>query len=716
MRAKQILGVVMLTLPIFLQGIAARGSEVRFFTLNTRETFLDGEFEGVSVDSLGVLRLAQRVARLGEVEEPFVFSASAHGEGWVLGTGTSGRVVRVGPDGSVTTLLEAREPTIFATAVDEAGVAWAGGSPGGHVYKLDGADAGVFYDAGETYIWDLAPDGSGGLWVATGTEGHVHRVDAEGRGEVAFDVDDVHARSLLVLPSGEVLVGTAGEGLILLLDPSGSVRTLYDSDMSEIVALEAGADGNCYAAAIESEAGFVNMAPQPTANGQEQGAASAVVIEQGAPAAAGAAANGIRSRVLRFPCTGGVMETIWSFKEETVYDLLWLQDRLWVGTGQEGKVFTYHDGELVLEKDLGERQVVGVLPDVHGPALATTNAAALYRVLAEKERSGVYTSPVLDAVQIAEFGTLHWRGESPRREGVRFAVRSGMSATPDRTWSAWSAASGGVEIALADVAPGRYLQFRLELESASPSPSVSEVVVSYRQKNLAPTISSLDVLSPGQVLVPANFNPASQVFEPVSPNREGIFTSLVPEIERDNQRLKPLWKRGYRTLQWEADDPNGDTLSYRLEFRPDDETEAWFPIVEDHAETYFSFDATVLPDGVYRFRVTASDSAGNGDRESLETGRTSGPVAVDHTPPVLGRVTRDGSTLRFEVRDTLNALRQAEYSLDGREWRPAVPVDGLLDGRSESFELTIEGNARLVLFRAMDSFFNLASFNLTAGR
>ena len=41
-------------------------------------------------------------------------------------------------------------------------------------------------------------------------------IDAAGGAEVAFDSDDVHIRSLLSLSSGELLMGTAGEGLVLV--------------------------------------------------------------------------------------------------------------------------------------------------------------------------------------------------------------------------------------------------------------------------------------------------------------------------------------------------------------------------------------------------------------------------------------------------------------------------------------------------------------------
>ena len=74
---------------------------------------------------------------------------------------------------------------------------------------------------------------------------------------------------------------------------------------------------------------------------------------------------------------------------------------------------------------------------------------------------------------------------------------------------------------------------------------------------------------------------------------------------------------------------------------------------------------------------------------------------------------RQGDALRVEVRDVLNALHRAEYSLNGTEWTPLEPVDGLLDGRSEVFELTIAEEAGLVLFRVMDSFFNLRTFDLS---
>ena len=88
-----------------------------------------------------------------------------------------------------------------------------------------------------------------------------------------------------------------------------------------------------------------------------------------------------------------------------------------------------------------------------------------------------------------------------------------MSSEPDRTWSAWSEPRGGEEISLSDLPSGRYVQWRAGFSAADGrSPLLSEVTVSYRQANLPPRVKSLSVLDPGQILVPANFNPAQQAW------------------------------------------------------------------------------------------------------------------------------------------------------------------------------------------------------------
>ncbi len=716
---------------VLLAAAAPADAAVRFFRLQSREAFLAGTPEGIAVDPLGTLALADRAVRAADLGEPFVFSGAAHPEGWVVGTGNAGKVLLVDRAGKTRILFAAPEPEIFAVWVDADGTVFAGSSPDGKVYRIADGRGEVFFDPEETYIWALGRGGDGGLLVATGTQGKLYRVDAAGRGEVLFDSEDTHIRALQTLPGGDVVVGTAGEGLILRIARDGSARTLYDADQPEVVSFALGPDGSCYAALLASEASLVEVGKRGGGKGAdraageqaaaaEEGGAVTVTMTPAAPEQAEvvgsrpAGFKGPRSEVVRITPEARI-ESLWRFDEETVYGLLWHRERLWVGTGLKGKLFSFQQQKMVLEKDVDERQVVTLLDDRPGPAFGTTNAAALYRITADTERRGTYTSPTLDAGEISEFGSLRWQGELPKGTGLEFSFRSGISSEPDATWTAWSAPARGREVPLEGVAPGRYLQWRAAFSAADGrSPALSRVEVSYRQLNLAPRIAKLDVLDPGEILVPANFNPANQVFEPAHPDRQGIFTTLEIARPRDERRLKTLWKKGFRTLRWDAEDPNDDTLTFELAFRPEGGDREWLPIVEELEESAYSFDSTVLPDGDYRFRLRATDRTPSDLEPALVAEEISEPVVVDHTPPRLASVKLDKGGFLVEAFDASNPLREAVFSVDAKEWRPARPVDGILDGRRELLAVEATEGASLVLLRLTDAAFNVVTFDLSA--
>ncbi|HEY4590524.1 MAG TPA: hypothetical protein VII86_14960 [Thermoanaerobaculia bacterium] len=728
--------------------LPARGTQVKIFQARNQAAFLAGTLDGVSVDALGRMQLAPKVDRVASVAEPFLLSAAVHPDGWVVGTGNAGKVLKVDRKGAVSELFAAPEPEVFAVWADPDGTVYAGTSPKGKVYRIPpgkGSKASVFFDPGETYIWALARAADGSLLVGTGTQGKLFRVDAKGTGAVLYDSDDTHIRTLAPLPGGDVLAGTAGEGLILRISPDGRARTLYDAEEPEVVSLAAAPDGTCYAAVIASEASLVDQAkdqavPAAPANPPGRGAAKgggqpqvSVSVEQvEAPTVVAGRRRGggaqapqqPRSEILSIS-PAGVVESLWSFQEDTVYSLLWQDGKLWVATGLEGKLYRWADQQMLLEKDVDERQIVAVLAGDPGPVFATTNAAALFRVTRGTEATGTYTSAALDAEQVARFGTFSWQGEVPPGGAVRFSFRSGVSAEPDRTWSAWTEPREGTEIPLTGLPRGRFVQWRAELRAGDhTSPRIYETELSYRQENLTPKIASLQVMEPGQILVPANFNPSNQTFEPAHPNKEGIFTRIGQPGDDDSGggRTKMLWKLGYQTLRWAATDPNGDDLVYDLSFRPasaDGGKEGdWLEVEKDLKDDHFSFDALSLPDGVYRFRLRASDLPSNDPDTVLVAERVSDPVVIDHTPPELVKVEkdRDGKLLRVTVRDALNPLREAVVSVNAQEWKPVRAADGLLDGRTETLLIEPGKPEDLLLLRVTDAAHNVVTFNLTRQR
>ena len=703
----------------------AHATQVKLFRTSTQEDFLSGVLDSISVDNLGALRLAQKAEKVTSVDEPFLFAACAYGDGWVVGTGNAGKVVHVAADGSSTVLFETTEPEVFAIWVDDDGTVYAGSSPNGKVYRWANEELTEFFDPEQTYIWQLGNDSQGYLLVATGTEGKLFRVDAEGSGEVLYDSDDTHLRAFLPLKDGSILAGTAGEGLLLRIEADGTARTLHDAAAPEIVALAPAPDGGAFVAVLASEASFLDLGKSSSTsdnskskNGDDDDdddESKVEVDESSVATPAGSRVRGFggpRSEILHWQADGNI-EKLWSFKDETVFALLAVDDRLWVGTGIEGKLFSFRNDQMILEKEVDDSQIVSLLPGEDGPVFATTNAAGLFRFGTGNESSGSLTGSVLDAKHVARFGTLHWEGEAPTGTRVTFSFRSGMSSEPDRTWLDWSEPREGNDISLSDLESGRYLQWRLELASDNgTTPTVRAVELSYLQINQRPEIEDVTVLDPGKILVPSNFNANNQVYEPAHPNRDGIFTTIATERKRDNRSLKTLWKRGFRTVRWKATDPNEDELRYTVFFRREEDPGTWLPMAEDLEEQRYSFDSTVLPDGHYRLRVEASDEASNVAGEDRRASKTSDLIVVDHTPPSLGEVRRQ-SAIEVTVEDALSPLREAVYSFDAKQWQDATAADGLVDSRRETFLLGEAEGSRLLLLRVTDAAFNVITYDLT---
>jgi hypothetical protein len=741
-------------------------STVKIVQMQTQEDFLAGKLEDTSVDPLGRLQLADRVEKVVELDQPFLFAAAEHPEGVVIGTGNEGKVLLVRRDGTVTELFATAEPEVFAVLVDDDGSVIVGSSPKGKIYRqpagaAPGSEPEVLAETGELYIWALARAADGALLVATGTEGKLFRIDAAGETSVLYDSEDTHIRSLLVKPSGNVVLGTAGRGLVVELTGAsaagGGARTLLDAAQPEIVALEMQGE-NLIVAALATEASLVDLS-QPTATKEESESESSgddekkngseVSVSDGAVSIGSRPASykGARSEIWRIDPAGAV-ETLWRFEKETVFDILWHDGRLWVATGLEGKLYSYQAKQMVLEKAVDDKQIVALLSPTGRKgdgwafadklAFASTNAASIFRFASGSERRGEFQSKVIDAGQRAKFGSLYWEGELGRGSGVGFKVRTGNSASPDATWSDWADALGdslpGSSLDVSSVPAARYAQFAINLEgrdagsSGQPvSPRIDLVELSYIEMNRRPEIESVTVLDPGEIMVQSNFNPANQAFEAVAPNRDGIFTTLEPVSGGSEvKRFKTLWKKGYRTVQWKAADPNSDELRFSLAFRrvtadsgsesADSETaganDGWLTIAEELKDPFYSFDSTVLPDGRYRFRVEASDATGNPTGEALVADHLSKVVVVDHSSPTLveARV-RDGK-LRIEVRDEASPLREAVISIDAGPWRPLEAADGLLDSRAETLLLD-PPTGELLLLRVTDAAHNVTTYDLS---
>jgi hypothetical protein len=129
-----------------------------------------------------------------------------------------------------------------------------------------------------------------------------------------------------------------------------------------------------------------------------------------------------------------------------------------------------------------------------------------------------------------------------------------------------------------------------------------------------------------------------------------------------------------------------------------------------------TFDADILADGKYYFRVVASDRESNPPASAREATLTSTPVMIDNTPPAItmGTVRYAGGAahVEWESADASSALRRCEYSLDAGNWVPMEAVDGVIDSMREKFALDLTGLAageHLLVIRVADSANNTAT-------
>jgi hypothetical protein len=127
---------------------------------------------------------------------------------------------------------------------------------------------------------------------------------------------------------------------------------------------------------------------------------------------------------------------------------------------------------------------------------------------------------------------LSWRATVPAGGRVDVFTRSGNTATPDDTWSAWSgpySAANGEEIKSPNA---RYLQWKTVLAGKQASPVLTSVSAAYVQRNLRPKVTSLTVHPAGTVFKP--IPPAIHIagFDDQAPDRRILSSQRTPGARR----------------------------------------------------------------------------------------------------------------------------------------------------------------------------------------
>jgi len=686
---------------------------------NSFADFLKGRLHSVALTRDGRLTLAPALTELAVPGEAAVWSVVSSKDGTLyFSTGHSGRVYSLKPGGQPALLWTAPQSQVFALALDAQGRLYAGTSPNGRIYRIENDKVSDYFDPKAAYIWALAVASDGSLFAATGDQGRLFRITAPNTGEVWYETGQTHLTALAFDAKGNILAGSEPNGLVYRVEAKDKAFLLYDAGLPEIRNLVPAPDGSIYVAALGGGLAQKQAAAQASTNpaGQTPVVTTSITVsasdsstqagmeikpkaeaakpQSGAeppPAAVPVeSAGGDKSAIFRI-WPDGLVETIWSSREENVYALALREKDLYFGTDARGRIYRLgQDLKATLVVETKEGEATRLLPTAQGLIAATSNQGRLVLINDKPVAQGRYESAVHDTAASARWGHLEFKGVGP----VSFQTRSGNSMRPDKTWSTWTKL--GPEGVIASPT-ARYIQWQAELTAGA---QVDSVLVNYQAMNSRPVVRSLQVTP--QWMPVAQKTPA----QPTTPiaysatvtDGDGTGASSITQTVL-RSGTPQLW------IAWQGDDPDGDKLVYSIYYRAEDE-ETWKLLKADLTENGFMQEAEVLADGRYYFRVVASDRLANSASLAREGELISQPVLVDQTPPQVKLVVAKGNPTRITVEavDGLSPVRRAEYSVNGGPWKTLDAADGIADSKTERFEIQIgAGGEQSVVVRAFDA-------------
>jgi hypothetical protein len=194
---------------------------------------------------------------------------------------------------------------------------------------------------------------------------------------------------------------------------------------------------------------------------------------------------------------------------------------------------------------------------------------------------------------------------------------------------------------------------------------------------------------------------------------DGMVASGGPVTGRNNPEL---------SLDWNVDNPDKDTLRYRVYYRLAGAT-VWYDMLpqdEILTKTSYKWDTSALPEGRYRIKVVASDEPANPPDRVTRHEFESGVVIIDNTPPTLVDLELVGKRLRGRAIDGVGPIQRIEVSVAGtNEWVPIAPLDSIFDEAAEGFDVSLSdwlpAGRRILAVRAYDAANNFVVRHVTLG-
>ncbi len=216
------------------------------------------------------------------------------------------------------------------------------------------------------------------------------------------------------------------------------------------------------------------------------------------------------------------------------------------------------------------------------------------------------------------------------------------------------------------------------LHAGTPAPSVDSVLLNYLPKNVAPDFDDVTVQ------VGTRYQPMPKSTGGARQRQAGQpRIDVPPPSTRDRDSIG---------VKWTVHDDNDDQMVYSVYYRGDGETR-WLLLKDNLTDKFYSFDASLLPDGGYTIEVLASDAPSHSPGQALTSVRDSARFEVDTTPPRIEdlKAVVEGAQIHvsFRAADGFSNIKRAEYSMDAGDWQYVEPVGQLADSKTASYDFQV---------------------------
>jgi len=302
------------------------------------------------------------------------------------GTSPDGKVYKI-ENGTAKEFFDPKTKYIWSLVFDKQGRLLVGTGDTGVIYRVtpDGKGA-PFYETDEMHIVSMAIDNDGNLIAGGDPKGYVYRITPEGKAFVLYDSGLREIHSVAVAPNGTIYAAAmSGEANMAPAAAPAPQAATGNQQPSITVTVNSAEPQDIQV--VEPQESVSAATPRSQTRRSESGQSAILEIQP-----------------------DGVVNTLWRSRDELAFSVLPDAGRVLFSTGTKGRIYSVdgpRNVTLVIEST--EEQTTRLLQAGNRVYATTANIGKLFRIGDTLAATGTYESVVKDTESVSSWGRLSWK-------------------------------------------------------------------------------------------------------------------------------------------------------------------------------------------------------------------------------------------------------------------------------------------------------------------